>query len=199
MKQQIIIIILFFFAFHSTANAQSNWKEKIYADAKVGLAGGANSQLQFAAGYLLHKNHGIGLSYHREVAGNPYSFSGMRGLGVDYRYSTDFGLITKIGVGKMLDGWAAEDNATQFVYKSSKLFTDFSIEYQIRAGFTFGLYLTFSPEIVFDTYLLARDVEPYIDSDELVFQREEKEKFGNFGVSIGYALPWKSKQKKKKF
>jgi len=121
----------------------------------------------------------------------------MHGLGIDYRYTTDFGLITKIGVGKVLNGWQAEDTSDEYVYKSSKLFTNFSVEYQLGIGITFGIYATFSPEMTFDRYLPGIHSEPFIDSEELIFQNESKSQFVNFGVSIGYAVPWKNKRKKR--
>lgn len=198
MKKIITTFVLFLFVFHISVEAQTKLKDKIYADINIGFNNifdnNANSQLQAGIGYRINKRHGVGLSYHREIGGNVYSFRGIRGIGIDYRYSTIYGIIFKAGIGKIVDAWAIVDDDSKFVYKNSKLFTDFSLSYQIRPGFTFGFYYTFSPGITFESYLPQHSVEPYIDSDDLVYQNDIKYSFISYGLSIGYALPLKKRR-----
>ncbi|MEM9525924.1 MAG: hypothetical protein AAGA31_04895, partial [Bacteroidota bacterium] len=126
-----------------------------------------------------------------------YSFEGIKGIGIDYRYSTDLGFITKVGVGKIITAWAAIDTAEEFVYQNGKLFVDLSVAYQLRFGVTFGFYLTHSPELVFENYLPASEIGPFpINDDTLVYQGTGTRPFFSGGVTIGYAIPWKKKWKK---
>jgi len=187
----------------SAYGQRSVW-ELFYADVNLGTnilfdENGANAQWQFGLGYRVSDRHAFGLSYHWETAGNAYSYSGIKGIGLDWRYANPGGLILKAGLGKVIDGWQAIDTAEQFEYRSSKLFTDFSMAYQIRPGFTFGVYLTMIPEIVFDTYRPEQDIPPYTsDSEEYVRTGTDREAFTNIGISLGFAFPPKPKRKKKK-
>lgn len=196
MKNSHIFVVLLFLLLQFSVYAQSGLKGKVYADINIGTLVLSNSQLQVGAGYLFSKNHGLGISYHRETSGSTFNPQGFQGIGIDYRYATDFGLIVKAGLGKMLTAWAATDFHDEFTYKSSKLFTDLSVVYQIKPGFTFGLFWTSSPEIIFERYLPQWCVEPFtIDSEELIYQDDVSREFINFGIAIGYALPLKKKKK----
>ena len=198
MKKGFVIAIFLILMFQVNALAQVQLKDKIYADLNIGaffFDNAANGQLQAGLGYRINERHGVGLSFRREVGGNVYDFQGLKGLGIDYRYATDFGLIGKVGLGKVLDAWAAVDYHDAFVFKSSNLYTNLLVAYQIRFGFTFGLYFTYSPEMVFERYLPEWCVYPPIGtSDTLVYQGDSARPFVNYGVTIGYALPWKPKR-----
>lgn len=182
---------------------QRSARELFYADVNLGTnilfdENGANSQWQTGVGYRVSERHAFGFSYHWETAGNVYSYSGIKGIGLDWRYANPGGLILKTGLGKVLDGWQAIDTAEQFEYRSSKLFTDFSVAYQIRPGFTFGVYLTMIPEIVFDTYQQERDIPPYSsDSEEYVRTGTDRDAFTNAGLSFGFAFPPKPKRERR--
>lgn len=192
-----LLSVLLFLIFQCSVRAQSRFVDQVYADANVGLfIVDYDTWLQFQAGlgYRINQRHAFGLSYHGEYGGNSYLAESIRGIGIDYRYSTDRGFITKVGIGKVLSGWAGEDNSNVFEFRSAKNFIDLSFAYQLRSGFTFGLYVTHSPELLFDVYLPASEVEPYpFDDDSLVFQYTASRQFWSFGLTFGYALPWRKK------
>lgn len=197
MKRRLIITIALLFAVQISLLAQGKLKNKLYVDARLG-ATLWSFHAQAGVGYLFNKNHGIGLSYHEESTGSIGSSVSITGLGIDYRYATDFGLIVKIGAGKVLNGWHAVDYLDKFVYKQGRLFADLSIDYQIRPGFTVGIASALVGRMSFDRYMPASSIDPFPDIDTLVFLDERVHNgFASLAVTIGYAIPCKDKRVKK--
>lgn len=201
MKTFSLLLSCFFLLLTTSAFGQRKASDRIYVDANVGLLIFENSlsgQLQAGLGYRFNERHGLGLSYHRESGGNVYNYAGIQGFGVDYRYSSAWGFITKVGFGKITDGWAGEDTSRQFEFRGGKMFTDLSFAYHLRIGITLGLYLTQSPELKFATYLPAYEFPPYdYDNDELVFDGVSARSFTSAGITVGLALPLRKRRKKR--
>lgn len=192
MKRISLIVALSFLFFQGFTRAQTRLINKLYADANVGLfvaSYDVNLQLQGGLGYLITRQHGLGVSYRMEDAGNSSSAESITGIGLNYRYAAPWGLIVKAGIGKVLSGGARENNSREFVLVSSKAFKNVSLAYQLPGGITFGLYYTHSPELLFDTYLPAWDLTYYPGDDPLVYEGTFSRSFHNYGVTVGFALP----------
>ncbi len=199
MKKPLLFVAFLFLLFQVSVLAQTRFIDRVYADANVGLfvAGyEGHLQLQGGLGYLITRRHGLGVSCRLEDAGSSSSAETISGIGFNYRYAAPWGLIAKAGIGKVLAGDARENNAREFDLVSSKAFTNVSLAYQLPGGLTFGLYYTHSPELVFDTYLPAWELPPFPDDETPTYEGTFSRSFHNYGLTVGYALPWRMKRMK---
>ena len=165
-----------------------------YADVKLGLVlfeeHSSNTQFTYSAGVRITENHGIGIGFHGESAGNAYNRTGLRGYGLDYRYTTSYGLIAKAGGGIVTTGYRYTDGIEEWRYTDGGSFVDFSLDYQFRFGLTVGVYYSRAFGMEFDYY--TEEPPLYV----MTFNRAVTERMTNYGISLGYALPWRIRKKR---
>jgi len=197
MKKTYSFFILFLLlVISSQAQEKRALQDLIYADAKFGFmifpddAGVSTRQITASVGYRITPGHGIGIGYHDEAVGGAYTGTSFRGIGMDYRFATRNGFIFKAGGGIILSGGQYEDTPRRFEYIEGGTFLDFSVDYQLRPGITFGLYFSRAKGMEFDAYTLKEFSLSGVETYSGVVDGEQ----ANLGLSVGFAFPWRGKK-----
>ena len=149
-------------------------------------AGKGNSQTVFGAGYRINHRHGLGLSYHIERVSDAYGGNvDFRGVGLDWRITADNGFIVKLGGGWVTGNdsyWTEWERRT---YLGGGGFVDLSLDYQLRTGITFGVYVSNVTGIRYDAYRLDVGADP----GDFIYLGVREDETTNFGLSVGLAFP----------
>ena len=186
MRVPVLIAFACTLSLATNASAQNTrpLQELLYADAKVGSLF-FTFQFTTSAGYRITDHHGVGIGYHVENSSSSYSGTDWRGFGLDYRYATDNGFIFKAGGGLITSAGTYTDSVEDYVHTGGGHFVDFSADYQLRCGMTFGVYFTRAGGMKFDRYLYDGSYSP----ENAVYADSSVESMGNLGVSVGFAFP----------
>lgn len=198
MKKLHCILALFALLITLQLDAQDRrpFINYLYADVKLGLGfhngpylGSAHTPISI--GYRIDQNHAVGITRHFTLAGIiTHRHLDYTGYGAEYRYATQNGFIAKATTGLVTGASGGSTYGYWYEYTGGGYFGGLSLEYQLRFGLTFGAYLSTAQNMSFDDYYLDDD------TNESVYYNSEKRRLTTAGITLGYALPVRTRKPK---